>query len=285
VGLSSGDLTEGTVSPASVTFTGANWNLAQTVTVTGVDDAMADGDKPYTIITAAATSTDLGYSGLNPPNVSVTNTDNEPPVGTELTWTYDFMTGGSALPGSAWYLDLVNAGETPYGYWLNQTSVAAPYLFSGNFTAEFEFYLKVLPGEFVYRYAFRLVDPNWTNASRKYFSFASHYTAFPIAHVNAYYDKAQGNGIYSYEAHAGSVAGIVSGVNTCRIVRTGSTVDVYMNGQIVDTVVIDPLNDPLGGYAPLIYGENSAVEADSNFYLRKLTVIYQSGERLDHNWN
>ncbi len=35
--LSSSDLTEGTVSPASVTFTSANWNVAQTVTVTGVD--------------------------------------------------------------------------------------------------------------------------------------------------------------------------------------------------------------------------------------------------------
>src|SRR5262249_39608108 len=33
VGLSSNDLTEGTVSPSSVTFTTANWNVAQTVTV------------------------------------------------------------------------------------------------------------------------------------------------------------------------------------------------------------------------------------------------------------
>ena len=30
--------TEGTVAPASLTFTAANWNVAQTVTVTGVDD-------------------------------------------------------------------------------------------------------------------------------------------------------------------------------------------------------------------------------------------------------
>ena len=43
VGLSSSDTTEGTVSPASLTFTTANWNTAQTVTVTGVDDASTTG--------------------------------------------------------------------------------------------------------------------------------------------------------------------------------------------------------------------------------------------------
>src|SRR5438874_2715488 len=62
IGLSSSDLTEGTVSPASLTFTSGNWNTAQTVTVTGVDDFSADGATPYTIVTAAAISTDPDYS-------------------------------------------------------------------------------------------------------------------------------------------------------------------------------------------------------------------------------
>ena len=75
IGLSSGDPTEGTVSPTSLTFTPANWNLAQTVTVSGVNDTLVDGDVAFTIVTAAAVSTDLGYSGLNPADVSVTNTD------------------------------------------------------------------------------------------------------------------------------------------------------------------------------------------------------------------
>ena len=52
IALSSSDTTEGTVSPASLTFTTANWNVAQTVTVTGVDDAVVDGDVAYTIVTA-----------------------------------------------------------------------------------------------------------------------------------------------------------------------------------------------------------------------------------------
>ncbi|TMQ57739.1 MAG: hypothetical protein E6K76_09735, partial [Candidatus Eisenbacteria bacterium] len=77
VGLSSNDLTEGTVAPASVTFTSGNWNVAQTATVTGVNDFVADGDVAYTIVTAPATSTDAGYNGMNAADVGVTNTDND----------------------------------------------------------------------------------------------------------------------------------------------------------------------------------------------------------------
>ena len=50
------------MAPASLTFTTANWNAAQTVTVTGVDDLVDDGDIAYTIVTAAATSTDPNYA-------------------------------------------------------------------------------------------------------------------------------------------------------------------------------------------------------------------------------
>src|SRR2546425_4428758 len=77
IGLSSSDLTEGTVAPASLTFTPANWNTAQTVTVSGVDDFGVDGNVAYTIVTAAATSADGSYSGLNAADANVTNTDND----------------------------------------------------------------------------------------------------------------------------------------------------------------------------------------------------------------
>ena len=43
IALSSSNTAEGTVLPASLIFTTANWNVAQTVTVTGVDDAVVDG--------------------------------------------------------------------------------------------------------------------------------------------------------------------------------------------------------------------------------------------------
>ena len=77
IGLSSSDTAEGTVSASSVTFTAANWNTPQTVTVTGVNDNVDDGDIAYTIVTAAATSADGNYSGLDAADVDVTNVDND----------------------------------------------------------------------------------------------------------------------------------------------------------------------------------------------------------------
>src|SRR6185295_11958314 len=77
IGLSSNDVTEGTVAPASLTFNSGNWSTAQTVTVTGVNDFVADGNVAYTIVTAAATSTDAGYSGRNAADAGVTNTDDD----------------------------------------------------------------------------------------------------------------------------------------------------------------------------------------------------------------
>jgi hypothetical protein len=80
VGLTSSNDKEGTVSPASVTFTADNWNAPRTVTVTGVDDSTADGNQPFKIITGVATGTDTsGYVGLNPADVSLTNIDNDTP--------------------------------------------------------------------------------------------------------------------------------------------------------------------------------------------------------------
>ena len=75
--LSSNDTTEGTVSPSSLTFTSANWSTAQTVTVTGVNDFLDDGNIAFSIVTAAATSSDAGYSGLDPSDVSATTTDDD----------------------------------------------------------------------------------------------------------------------------------------------------------------------------------------------------------------
>jgi hypothetical protein len=77
IGLSSSDPTEGTVSPTSVTFTPADWNVAQTVTVTGLDDSIVDGSIAYTIITAPAVSDDPNYDGIDPADVSVTNVDDD----------------------------------------------------------------------------------------------------------------------------------------------------------------------------------------------------------------
>ncbi len=49
VAVSSSNTAEGTVSPATLTFTETNWDTAQTVTVTGVDDNNSDGHQDYDI--------------------------------------------------------------------------------------------------------------------------------------------------------------------------------------------------------------------------------------------
>ena len=77
IGLTSSNTAEGTLSVPSLTFTSANWNTPQTVTVTGVDDGVADGNVAYTILTGAATSTDTAYNGLNAADVSLVNNDND----------------------------------------------------------------------------------------------------------------------------------------------------------------------------------------------------------------
>ena len=75
IAVSSSDVGEGAVSLSGLTFTAVNWNVPQTVTITSVDDQLDDGDRPYTILTAAAVSGDSDYDGLDPDDVSVTNTD------------------------------------------------------------------------------------------------------------------------------------------------------------------------------------------------------------------
>ena len=83
IAVSSGDTTEGAVSPATLTFTpsGAGiWSTAQTVTVTGVDDSLADGDQTYDVTVGSPTGSDTGYSGLSAQTVRVTTTDDDTPA-------------------------------------------------------------------------------------------------------------------------------------------------------------------------------------------------------------
>ena len=77
IGVSSSNTGEGTVSTGTLTFTDTSWNNAQTVTVTGVDDAVFDGSQMYTIELAAATSMDGNYNNLDPVDVNVSNTDDD----------------------------------------------------------------------------------------------------------------------------------------------------------------------------------------------------------------
>lgn len=73
------DITEGSLAsnPVTLTFNETNWNVDQTVIVTGVDDGDIDGPITYTAITSTTVTADTNYMGINPDDVSIVNTDNE----------------------------------------------------------------------------------------------------------------------------------------------------------------------------------------------------------------
>jgi len=77
INLQSDDPGEGTPSPSTLTFTTSNYSSAQTIIVQAVDDAFFDDNQSYTIALKTISGTGTAYDGFDPPDVSVTNTDNE----------------------------------------------------------------------------------------------------------------------------------------------------------------------------------------------------------------
>ena len=78
IDLSTSDSTESSVSPSTLTFTSANWNTPQTVTVTGVNDDIIDGDISSTITLAInADGSDNNFDSLDNKTVSVSTTNDD----------------------------------------------------------------------------------------------------------------------------------------------------------------------------------------------------------------
>ena len=107
--LSTSNMNEGFLSKSSLTFTSANWNLPQTVVVTGADDQLVDGNKAYQIVTSAVYSNDLHYNGFNPVDVSITNLDNDQP-GITVTPTSGLVT--TEQGGTSSFVVYLNAQPT-----------------------------------------------------------------------------------------------------------------------------------------------------------------------------
>ena len=73
-----GDADEATVSPAVLTFAPEDWNVPQTVTVTGVDDARIDGSQTTSVtVSVAAAISDDHFADVAAQTVSVTTTDDD----------------------------------------------------------------------------------------------------------------------------------------------------------------------------------------------------------------
>ncbi|MEQ9578380.1 MAG: gliding motility-associated C-terminal domain-containing protein [Marinoscillum sp.] len=78
IDVTSANLSEGTVSPAQLTFTDTDWNVAQLIIVTGVNDNVDDGDVTYNLVLAVddAASDDV-YDAVPNQLVSVTNQNDD----------------------------------------------------------------------------------------------------------------------------------------------------------------------------------------------------------------
>jgi hypothetical protein len=81
INLASDTPTEGKIDQPTIVFTPANWNVAQFVTVTGVDDGtMMSAMTQYKIVTTNASSPGdtTGYNGADVADITCTNTTTAP---------------------------------------------------------------------------------------------------------------------------------------------------------------------------------------------------------------
>ncbi|MBL8814266.1 MAG: cadherin domain-containing protein, partial [Planctomycetaceae bacterium] len=97
ISVSTTDSSEGNASTSSLTFTSANWDTPQAVTVTGVDDSVSDGSVSYSIQLHAAVSSDSSYNGRDPQDVVLTNLDDDLVVTTTSDVTDGDTSSVSAL--------------------------------------------------------------------------------------------------------------------------------------------------------------------------------------------
>jgi hypothetical protein len=80
VPIQSSNAHEGKPSVSSLTFTSANWNVPQTVTVTGIDDFAVDGNRAYKIELGKVTTKARNYRRVDPTDVTLVNEDNDGPA-------------------------------------------------------------------------------------------------------------------------------------------------------------------------------------------------------------
>ena len=207
------------------------------------------------------------------------------------SWVYDFMTAGNgdAIKSNEWFYETVGSNprgiETSLGFYMNQVEIAAPKIFTGDFVVHYDFYPKIVDGDYIYAISMGLADTLWPqyNTSR-FFDFNMRRMCSP-QDDNAEHSLTWGTP-FDYDDRSGNPPGIVfNTTNRCTIVKEGRNMSVYMNGSFVMQRTLIDSNVPTIGYAPKVFGHNSWVESESNFYLRRIEVIYAAGQVVDYDWN
>ncbi len=121
-----------TLNQTTFTFTSANWNTPQNVTVTAVDDTITAGTDTATI-THTVNSTDTNYNGLAIPAVNVGIQDNDAEIKGTVWHDIDGNTVDNNEPNlSGWtvYLDSNNNNKLDTGETSTQTDANGNYSFT-----------------------------------------------------------------------------------------------------------------------------------------------------------
>ena len=80
ISITSNDSTEGITDVDTLIFTPDDWYQKHIVNIFGMNDHLIDFDVDYKIITGKTVSTDMEYSSMSVPDVSVTNMENDLPA-------------------------------------------------------------------------------------------------------------------------------------------------------------------------------------------------------------
>lgn len=83
------DPSEASISAAQLFFDAANWNQTQTLVVTGLDDAIVDGDQSYSLTLDSSGSADAAYAALSPRVFGLINRDTTAVINTPLLTVTD----------------------------------------------------------------------------------------------------------------------------------------------------------------------------------------------------
>ena len=112
IGLSSSDPGEGVMNRTELVIRPDGWYVTYPVAVRGVDDDARDGPQEYTAVLAPVESEDPDWRGVDPPDVQLTNLDDEPEGAPQIRFF-------EARPSA------IQAGRETALYWevLGETSV------------------------------------------------------------------------------------------------------------------------------------------------------------------
>ena len=121
---SDSDASEGRLSASRLIFTAGNWNTAQTVTLSAVEEDVADGDQSYTI-TLTGSSTDPNYHNVSSSIAAMTTDDDT--AGTTLSTSRLSLAEGSS---GSFTVVLTSEPTSDVTFTVNSSDVAGEASFS-----------------------------------------------------------------------------------------------------------------------------------------------------------